>query len=146
MRRLGGAYGSKVTRNSLISCAAAIAAHKLKKPIKLQMSLITNMNAIGKRFPFSADYEVGVNERGAIQYLNASLYTDLGSEGGNDGIRDKILGVFTNLYKSDTWTVDVYFTKSDNHSGTWCRSPCKNNYQFCFLVNLKTIKIGQNSI
>ncbi|KAF2900404.1 hypothetical protein ILUMI_05782, partial [Ignelater luminosus] len=123
VRRLGGGYGAKISRNSLVSSAAALAAYKLKKPVKLLMPLITNMNVIGKRNPFSMDYEVGVDEKGKIQYLDVTLYTDLGSEGGNENVAPYILHDFPNIYDQDPWDVTVYSTRSDCHNGTWCRAP-----------------------
>jgi Xanthine dehydrogenase, molybdopterin-binding subunit B len=58
VRRLGGGYGAKISRNSLISAACALAAHKLHRPVRLVMNLETNMAAIGKRYSAAFDYEV----------------------------------------------------------------------------------------
>ena len=58
VRRLGGGYGAKISRNALISTACALAAHKLHRPVRLVMNLETNMAAIGKRFNAAFDYEV----------------------------------------------------------------------------------------
>ena len=58
VRRLGGGYGGKITRNALISTACAVAAHKLHRPVRLVMNLETNMAAIGKRCDAAFDYEV----------------------------------------------------------------------------------------
>ncbi|KAF2887301.1 hypothetical protein ILUMI_18872 [Ignelater luminosus] len=123
VRRLGGAYGGKISRNALVSSAAALAAYKLKKPVKLSMPLVTNMNVIGKRNPFSMDYEAGVNDKGVIQYLDASLYSDTGSEGGNENVAPFIIHFLRNCYNQDPWDVTIYSTRSDCHNGTWCRAP-----------------------
>lgn len=105
------------------------------------MPLITNMNVIGKRNPFSMDYEVGVNEKGGVQYLDATLYTDLGSEGGNENVAQFILHVFPNIYNKDPWDVTIYSTRSDCHNGTWCRAPgnFKNQPQFIKVLILLLI-------
>jgi xanthine dehydrogenase/oxidase len=60
VRRIGGAYGSKVSRNSLVSVACAVAAQILNRPVRLIMSLESNMEAIGKRCEASVNYEVSV--------------------------------------------------------------------------------------
>lgn len=83
------------------------------------------MNVIGKRFPFSSDYEVGINDEGVVQYLNTSLYSDLGSEGGNENGSGMIMHDMSTSYKSDIWNIDMFSTRSDNHNGTWCRAPGK---------------------
>lgn len=97
------------------------------------MPLITNMNVIGKRNPLTMDYEVGVNDKGIIQYLNASLYSDTGSEGGNESVAPFILLCFGNAYNQDPWDVTVYNTRTDNHTATWCRAPGNTNN--CFIQN-----------
>lgn len=140
MRRIGGAYGAKISRNSHVSCAAAIAAYKLKRPVKLQMSLITNMSVVGKRCPCAADYEVGVDEKGVIQYLNVSIYSDIGCEGGNESLISELVYVFTFIYKSDSWDISAYYTKTDTHTGTWCRAPGKAYTQQPFFLNISTIQ------
>jgi len=58
VRRLGGGYGGKISRSTLISTACALAAHKLHRPVRLVMNMETNMAAIGKRCSAAFDYEV----------------------------------------------------------------------------------------
>ncbi|KAF2900074.1 hypothetical protein ILUMI_06114, partial [Ignelater luminosus] len=122
-RRIGGAYGAKISRNGLISNVAALAAYKLQKPVKLSMPFITNMNVIGKRNPFAMDYEVGVSDEGVIEYLNASLYSDIGSEGRNENLTAVISVSFGNICNQDPWDVTVYSTRTNSHTSTWCRAP-----------------------
>ncbi|KAF5284774.1 hypothetical protein FQA39_LY04499 [Lamprigera yunnana] len=123
VRRLGGAYGSKISRANLIACAAALAAHKLQKPVKLWMPFTANMNVIGKRFPLSMDYEVEVDEKGSIQSLDASLYVDVGSSEGNENLTPEVLKVFLSNFENDTWNVKAYSAESNTPAGTWCRAP-----------------------
>ncbi|XP_017770615.1 PREDICTED: indole-3-acetaldehyde oxidase-like [Nicrophorus vespilloides] len=122
VRRLGGAYGGKISRNSQVACACILASAKIHKPVKLWMPFTDNMNAIGKRNPISADYEVGVNNKGKIQYLNHTYYTDVGYakneipwHGGVD--------CFTGAYEDNSYEIDVMSTRSDNHTATWARAP-----------------------
>lgn len=123
MRRLGGSYGAKLTRNSIVSCAAILAAYKLKKPIKMLMPLQANVKVIGKRFPSSCDYEVGVNDNGVIQYLRNVFYLDYGINGGNDSPMTHVLDLLTANYVSDTYYLSANATRSDTPAGTWCRAP-----------------------
>ena len=62
VRRLGGGYGAKISRNALISAGCALAAHKLHRPVRFVMNLETNMAAIGKRYDAAFDYEVSGDE------------------------------------------------------------------------------------
>ena len=58
VRRLGGAYGCKISRAAQTAAAAALAAHTLGKPVRVAMDLETNVAAVGKRFPVKVNYEV----------------------------------------------------------------------------------------
>ncbi|CAG9763262.1 unnamed protein product [Ceutorhynchus assimilis] len=122
VRRLGGAFGAKVTRNAFVSSAAALAAFKLNKPVKMWMNFQDNMDIIGKRFPFYVEYEVGVNASGVIQYLTANLYTDLGI-GGNEPLDHFLIEQFQNCYIVDTWTFDTYGVTTDNAAACYTRAP-----------------------
>lgn len=121
-RRLGGAFGAKITRNGIVTAAASVAAYKLRKPVKMWMSLPKNMTAIGKRIPFYIKYEVGVNDSGVIQYLDADLYSDHGF-GGNDPIDPNIIEMFPNVYNSDTWNYSTYVVKTDTPGNCYTRAP-----------------------
>lgn len=60
-RRVGGAYGSKLSRCAQIAVACALAAFILRKPVRMMLPIETNMQAIGKRAPCLSTYEVKLN-------------------------------------------------------------------------------------
>lgn len=122
VRRLGGAFGGKITRNSLVSTACAVAAYKLNRPVKIWLPLQTNMSTIGKRYPLYTTYEVGVNDQGVIQYLEADLYSDFGV-GGNEFIYLFLSDMFENCYDFSTWTFTTYTVSTDTHANCWTRAP-----------------------
>ncbi|RZC32795.1 xanthine dehydrogenase/oxidase, partial [Asbolus verrucosus] len=122
VRRCGGAFGAKISRNGLVSCAAALAAWKLRQPVKLSMSMSDNMVAIGKRWPLSTDYEVGVDDQGVIQYLDCTHYTDLGALSNENG-SGELLTLFQTNYVHDTFTIHMKTAITDTHTNTWARAP-----------------------
>ncbi|KAF2900359.1 hypothetical protein ILUMI_05828 [Ignelater luminosus] len=122
VRRVGGAYGAKITRSAQTACATALAAYKLHKPVKMKMTFSMNMDVVGKRFPSAADYEVGLNDKGRIQYLNNTFYLDYAA-GGNEPIISKSIDIFASSYISDTWNVTGKYTQTDNHASVWTRAP-----------------------
>ncbi|KAK9891885.1 hypothetical protein WA026_017370 [Henosepilachna vigintioctopunctata] len=123
VRRCGGAFGGKLSRSNLISCATALAAWLLRKPVKLSMTLKENMEIIGKRFPFSADYEVKVNSGGVIQQLTSQIYSDH-AVGGNEKINSSLIfDMFKSSYKYDTYDIVYYRTSTDTPANTYMRGP-----------------------
>jgi xanthine dehydrogenase molybdopterin-binding subunit B len=55
---LGGAYGGKIELPTAVAAATAVAATKLKRPVRLWMPLEHNMRMFGKRNPYLFDYKV----------------------------------------------------------------------------------------
>ncbi|XP_073981118.1 uncharacterized protein isoform X2 [Rhodnius prolixus] len=122
VKRLGGAFGSKVSRNLLVSSACAIAAYHLNQPVRMVLNLETNMKAIGKRYPILANYEVGVNNDGIIQSLNIDIYENNGY-GLNDNVAPLVAKSIMNIYDFTSWKVNIYAVKTDLPCSAWIRAP-----------------------
>ncbi|MBL0935756.1 MAG: xanthine dehydrogenase molybdopterin binding subunit [Rhizobiaceae bacterium] len=67
VRRMGGGFGGKETQSNQFAAIAAIAAKKLKRPVKIRPDRDDDMIATGKRHDFLIDYEVGFDEDGTIR-------------------------------------------------------------------------------
>jgi len=61
VRRLGGAYGGKITPPSQLAVASALAAKNLRRPVRTALDLKTNMELVGKRSPYLIKYNVKHN-------------------------------------------------------------------------------------
>lgn len=57
-RRLGGSYGGKISRATLVATACAIAAAELSRPVRISLDLDTNMALVGGRLPYYCQYKV----------------------------------------------------------------------------------------
>lgn len=77
-RRMGGGFGGKETQAGHIAVWAALAAHKLKKPVKLRLDRDDDFMVTGKRHPFAYDYEVGFDDSGRITGLKLMLAANCG--------------------------------------------------------------------
>ena len=66
VRRMGGAFGGKETQSNLFATVAALAAVKLRRPVKLRPDRDDDMIATGKRHDMAVDYEVGFDDEGQI--------------------------------------------------------------------------------
>lgn len=122
VHRLGGGFGGKITRAPMIAGAVALAALKLQRPVAMRMSFEANMDMIGKRFPSAADYEVGVDNNGVIQYMEYKYYFDYGV-GGNETMASFGLNIMTTSYKTDTWHISANHVKTDRHAACAARAP-----------------------
>lgn len=60
VRRLGGAYGGKITPPASFAAAAAIAAQKLNRPVRLILDFHSNMELVGKRHLYLVKYQVSI--------------------------------------------------------------------------------------
>ncbi len=65
-RRMGGGFGGKETQASLVACAAAVAARRTGRAVKIRLDRDDDMVITGKRHEFVADYEVGFDAEGRI--------------------------------------------------------------------------------
>ena len=78
VRRLGGAFGGKESNASWVAGAAALAAHKTGRPVKLRLPREIDMIATGKRHGFEYRYTVGFDGEGRVVALDAVLAADAG--------------------------------------------------------------------
>lgn len=81
------------------------------------------MGFVGKRFPFSVDYEVGVNNGGVIQYLNCQMYGDHGVGGNEQNCSVYIFSTMNGNYNNDPFDLVYYRAKTDTAASTWARAP-----------------------
>jgi len=65
-RRMGGGFGGKETQGDLPACAAAIAAHRLGRPVKLRYDRDDDITITGKRHDYLVEYDVGFDAAGRI--------------------------------------------------------------------------------
>nr|XP_026487932.1 xanthine dehydrogenase 1-like [Vanessa tameamea] len=122
VRRIGGGYGYKISRATQICGACSLVAFKLNRPCRFIQPLTHNMRAIGKRTPCASNFEMGVNAKGEIQYINHDLYDDNGYIT-NEPLVSLGLELYSNVYKSEAWTHKSYNTVTDTPSNSWARSP-----------------------
>ena len=84
-RRIGGAFGAKISRNNMVTPIAALAAFKLNAPVRLALSLEDNMKIVGKRpeflFAYSAALEEG--DTGRVDRMSVDVVSDAGYSGAN---------------------------------------------------------------
>ncbi|NP_001105308.1 indole-3-acetaldehyde oxidase [Zea mays] len=77
-RRVGGGFGGKAMKATHTACACALAAFKLRRPVRMYLDRKTDMIMAGGRHPMKAKYSVGFKSDGKI----TALHLDLGINAG----------------------------------------------------------------
>lgn len=122
VRRLGGAYGAKITRATHIACACALACYLSKKRTRFVTSIEQTMAAVGKRNPAKGEYTVRVSPEGVIQMVQNRFISDLGCSR-NENITPLFVENFPSVYRADTWRSVNSAVITDTPSNTWTRGP-----------------------
>jgi xanthine dehydrogenase/oxidase len=78
VRRLGGGFGGKQFRPYLLSTAAAVAARKARRPVKLVLTRNQDMATIGKRHPYRSTFAVSHTPEGQLQGLRLDMVSNGG--------------------------------------------------------------------
>ena len=77
--RIGGGFGGKEDQASTWGCIAALAAYKLKRPVKVILSRQDDMRMTGKRHPYSSDFKIGLSKEGKILAYQVTFYQNAGA-------------------------------------------------------------------
>ena len=68
----------KKIRQQAWAAMAALAAFKLKRPVKLVLSRNEDMRLTGKRHPYSSDFKIGLKNDGQILAYEVTFYQNAG--------------------------------------------------------------------
>jgi xanthine dehydrogenase large subunit len=79
VKRMGGGFGGKESQAAPFAAMAALAAQKLKRPVRICLTKDDDMIMTGKRNPFENDYQVGFDSDGKILALDVKLFSDAGA-------------------------------------------------------------------
>ncbi len=73
VRRMGGGFGGKESQMNQFAAVAALAAKRLKRPVKIRPDRDQDMESTGKRHDFVVDYDVAFDEAGRINAVDAQF-------------------------------------------------------------------------
>jgi xanthine dehydrogenase large subunit len=79
VKRMGGGFGGKESQAAPFAAMAALAAVRLKRPVRICLTKDDDMIMTGKRNPFENNYRVGFDDKGLILALDIELYSDGGA-------------------------------------------------------------------
>ena len=118
-RRMGGGFGGKETQAGHLAVWAAIAAHKLKRPVKLRLDRDEDFMITGKRHPFAYDYTVGFDGTGRITGLQMMMAANCGFSADLSGpVADRAVFHLDNAYFLSDVDITSYRLKTHTQSHT----------------------------
>ena len=118
-RRMGGGFGGKESQSALFACVAAVAARKLRRPVKLRPDRDDDFMVTGRRHCFWYAYEVGYDDTGRVLGAEITMVSRAGHSADLSGpVMTRALCHFDNAY----WLPDVamhgYSGKTNTQSNT----------------------------
>lgn len=78
IEQIGGGFGGKQHRANFVGAQAAVAAYKLRLPVRLLFDRSTDMQMVGKRHPYLGEYHVAYTREGIIKGMRIDLNSDAG--------------------------------------------------------------------
>ncbi|XP_051862470.1 uncharacterized protein LOC117575900 [Drosophila albomicans] len=125
VRRVGGAYGAKVTRCNHAACASALVAYKLNRPARFVQTIESMMETLGKRWACRSDYEFQARPNGTIRRLTNNYYEDAGCTLNENVVDFLTQPALPNVYNlnNTNFTAKGTAIRTDAASSTWCRAP-----------------------
>jgi xanthine dehydrogenase large subunit len=118
-RRMGGGFGGKETQAGQLAVWSAIAANKLKCPIKLRLDRDDDFLITGKRHPFAYDYTVGFDDTGRITGLKLMMVVNCGFSADLSGpVADRAVFHVDNAYFLQDVEIASYRCKTNTQSNT----------------------------
>uniref|UniRef100_A0A8C7F7Y5 Xanthine dehydrogenase n=1 Tax=Oncorhynchus kisutch TaxID=8019 RepID=A0A8C7F7Y5_ONCKI len=79
VKRMGGGFGGKESRSTTLSTMVAVAAQKLKRPVRCMLDRDEDMLVTGGRHPFYGRYKVGFMKSGKVVALEVTYYSNAGN-------------------------------------------------------------------
>ena len=118
-RRMGGGFGGKETQAGHLAVWAAVAANKLKCPVKLRLDRDDDFMVTGKRHPFAYQYRAGFDDSGRLCGLALEMLANCGFSADLSGpVADRAIFHADNAYFLEDVAVASYRCKTNTQSHT----------------------------
>ena len=118
-RRMGGGFGGKETQAGHLAVWAAVAANKVKRPVKLRLDRDDDFMVTGKRHPFAYEYTVGFDDTGRLNGLQLTMAVNCGFSADLSGpVADRAIFHTDNAYFLQDVAIASYRCKLNTQSHT----------------------------
>lgn len=118
-RRMGGGFGGKESQSAPFACIAAVAAARLKRPVKLRLDRDDDFLVTGRRHCFSYDYSVGYDDDGKVLASEVTMISRAGHSADLSApVMTRALCHFDNAYWLPEVVMHGYCAKTNTQSNT----------------------------
>ena len=118
-RRMGGGFGGKESQSALFACVAAVAAARLRCPVKLRLDRDDDFLVTGRRHGFHYEAEVGYDDAGRILGAEVTMVSGAGHSADLSGpVMTRALCHFDNAYWLPAVAVHGYSGRTNTQSST----------------------------
>nr|WP_240788599.1 xanthine dehydrogenase molybdopterin binding subunit [Ramlibacter henchirensis] len=118
-RRMGGGFGGKETQAGHMAVWAALAARKLRCPVKLRLDRDDDFMVTGKRHPFAYDWDAGFDDHGRLTALKVTMLANCGFSADLSGpVADRAIFHTDNAYYLSDVEIASYRCRTNTQSHT----------------------------
>ncbi len=118
-RRMGGGFGGKESQSALFAAISALAASKLRRPVKLRADRDDDFMITGKRHDASYRYEVGFDSQGRLLGARVEIALRAGFSADLSGaVATRALCHFDNAYYLSDVDILALACKTNTQSNT----------------------------
>ncbi len=112
--RLGGGFGGKEDQATPWAVMVAMAAHDLRKPVKMALHRMEDLRMTGKRHPYSSDYKLGLDHDYKILAYKATFHQNAGAAADlSPAVMERTLFHATNSYFIPNVEVTAFSCKTN---------------------------------
>jgi xanthine dehydrogenase large subunit len=118
-RRMGGGFGGKESQSALFACVTALAAHKLRRPVKLRADRDDDFLITGKRHDALYEYEAGYDDDGRLLGARVEIALRAGYSADLSGaVATRAVCHFDNAYYLSDVEIVALCCKTNTQSNT----------------------------
>ncbi|KAL0435241.1 UNVERIFIED_CONTAM: Abscisic-aldehyde oxidase [Sesamum radiatum] len=122
-RRVGGGFGGKALKAMPVATLCALAAHKLRRPVRIYLDRKTDMIIAGGRHPMKITYSVGFKSDGKITALHLDILINAGITADISPIMPNNMVGALKKYNWGALSFDIKVCKTNHSSKTAMRAP-----------------------
>lgn len=118
-RRMGGGFGGKESQSALFACIAAVAAAKLRVPVKLRVDRDDDFLVTGRRHGFDYRWTVGFDDEGHLLAADIDLISNCGHSADLSApVMTRAICHFDNAYWLPHVSLHGYCARTNTQSNT----------------------------